>query len=77
MEFAMNTFINTYRQTWKVGLIIVFAALAAAFFATRAGEGTTTPTQTTKTWVSEASQPISGSNAWFGLYSVDALLADW
>jgi hypothetical protein len=74
----MSTITNTYRQTWKVGLIIVWAALAGAFFAARFGnDDTNTPAQTTKTWVSQIRQPISGSNAWFDLYSADTLLADW
>lgn len=74
----MNTFTNTYRQTWRVGVVLLFAALVAGFLAARAGERTaTTPTPTVKTWVSENPQPVTGSNTWFGLYSVDTLLADW
>lgn len=74
----MHTLANTYRQTWKVGVVIVFAALVAAFLAARAGERTSTsPMPSVKTWVSENPQPISGSNAWFGLYSADWILADW
>lgn len=69
----MNTFTSTYRQTWKVGLVILCAALGSAFLATRAEDrpATQQPVQTNKT-VSQISQPMFGSNAWFGLYANDA-----
>lgn len=76
----MKIFTNTYRQSWKVGAVIVCAALGSALLATPSSDRVTTapaPVQTSKTWATQNPQPMFGSNAWFGLHAADAVISDW
>jgi hypothetical protein len=71
MEITMGIFTNTYRQTWKAGLVIGCAALACALLTVRTGDNATHATvQSTKT--TRSPQPLFGSNIWFDLRAPDA-----
>jgi hypothetical protein len=67
----MNTFTSTYRQTWKVGLVIVLATCSSALLATHSTHGPATPAHESKA-MGQTPQPAFGSNSWFGLYATDA-----